>query len=153
MEYTRRKWGEMLAWGATTWWEMWHHDQSLCHGWSAAPTYYLPVQVLGVTPLKPGFKRLRIAPDPFDLEWAGGTIPTPQGPVEVSWEVSERFDLSVCLPSGCAAEVVLPDAGISADRIRVNNKKSLPDGVKSAKPVDGKPAFVIEKAGRWTFSY
>lgn len=153
MEYIRRKWGEMLAWGATTWWESWHRDASICHGWSGAPTFYLPAYVLGVTPLAPGFKRLRIAPTPLDLEWAEGRVPTPHGPVDVTWSAGSGFGLEVCVPSGCTAEIVLPDAGIPTDRIRVNNRRSLPDGVKAAKPVEGKPAFVVEKGGRWRFGY
>ncbi len=43
----RKKYGRMLAEGATTFWETeegWQSFQnagSLCHGWSAIPAYYL----------------------------------------------------------------------------------------------------------------
>ena len=56
---------------------------SLCHGWSAGPTAWLSTNVLGVTPLAPGFKKVSIDPNLGDLEFAQGTVPTPYGPIHV----------------------------------------------------------------------
>jgi len=39
--------------------------------------------VLGITPLEPGCKRVRIAPQLGRLQWAEGAYPTPLGPIEV----------------------------------------------------------------------
>ncbi len=59
---------------------------SFCHGWASGPTAWLSQNVLGVKPLEPGFKRVRIAPQLGDLEWAEGTYPTPLGPIRVRHE-------------------------------------------------------------------
>ncbi len=56
---------------------------SLCHGWAAGPTAWLSEHVLGITPIAPGFKKARIKPRRFGLEWARGTYPTPMGPIGV----------------------------------------------------------------------
>jgi alpha-L-rhamnosidase len=59
---------------------------SLCHGWASGPTAWLSQHVLGVQPLEPGFKRVRIAPQLGNLQWAEGTYPTPFGPIRVRHE-------------------------------------------------------------------
>ena len=59
---------------------------SLCHGWASGPTAWLSQNVLGVKPLEPGCKRVRIAPQLGTLKWAEGTYPTPFGPIRVRHE-------------------------------------------------------------------
>ena len=56
---------------------------SLCHGWASGPTAWLSQNVLGVKPLEPGCKRVRIAPQLGNLKWAEGAYPTPLGPIRV----------------------------------------------------------------------
>ena len=82
---------------------------SLCHGWSAAPTWALPAHVLGVRPTAPGFREVLIQPQPCDLSWADGTVPTPQGSIRVSWRRSaDEFMLTIELPADTTAVVILP---------------------------------------------
>lgn len=59
---------------------------SLCHGWASGPTAWLSQHVLGVQPLEPGFKRVRIAPQLGRLQWAEGSYPTPQGAIRIRHE-------------------------------------------------------------------
>ncbi|MFO1513133.1 MAG: alpha-L-rhamnosidase C-terminal domain-containing protein [Verrucomicrobiota bacterium] len=59
---------------------------SLCHGWASGPTAWLSQHVLGVTPLEPGFKRVRIVPQLGRLQWVEGSYPTPLGPIKVRHE-------------------------------------------------------------------
>ena len=59
---------------------------SLCHGWASGPTAWLSENVLGVTPLEPGCKRVRVAPHLGRLQWAEGAYPTPFGPINVRHE-------------------------------------------------------------------
>lgn len=59
---------------------------SLCHGWASGPTAWLSENVLGVTPLEPGFTRVRIVPQLGRLKWAEGAYPTPRGPIKVRHE-------------------------------------------------------------------
>ena len=42
--------------------------------------------MLGVKPLEPGCKRVRIAPQLGNLKWAEGAYPTPFGPIRVRHE-------------------------------------------------------------------
>jgi hypothetical protein len=56
---------------------------SFCHGWAGGPTAWLSRNVLGVTPVAPGFSQVRIAPHLGRLAWAEGTYPTPKGPLHV----------------------------------------------------------------------
>ena len=120
LDYMRRYWGSMLDRGATTFWE--HFDErlrpehaaaggmSVCHGWSAAPTYALPAYILGVRPLTAGMEKVRIQPLPCDLTWAEGVVPTPLGDISVNWRRSgNEFRLTTEIPAGCTAVVVLPE--------------------------------------------
>lgn len=59
---------------------------SLCHGWASGPTAFLSRTVLGVTPVEPGCRKVRIAPDLGDLSFAEGTYPTPYGLIRVRHE-------------------------------------------------------------------
>ncbi|MEX0322670.1 MAG: family 78 glycoside hydrolase catalytic domain [Puniceicoccaceae bacterium] len=88
LDSIREHWGFMIDEGASTFWEMWslrtgRLTRSHCHGWSAAPTFFLSSEVLGIQPLSPGFSRIRFAPQLADLNEANGTIPTPHGLIEV----------------------------------------------------------------------
>ena len=56
---------------------------SFCHGWASGPTAWLSGHVLGIEPVEPGFRTVRICPHLGDLEWAEGTFPTPYGLIEV----------------------------------------------------------------------
>jgi alpha-L-rhamnosidase len=59
------------------------YRHSLCHGWASGPTAWLSEYVLGVRPIEPGCRTIRVAPQLGDLEWAEGTFPTPYGIVKV----------------------------------------------------------------------
>jgi alpha-L-rhamnosidase len=115
----RRWWGLMVRMGATTCWEMFPsrepsnplhaHEvgwftRSHCHAWSAAPVYFLPVALLGIRPLQPGFARFAIEPFLGDLEWAYGAFPIPQGKVEFAMERrDDAIQLRLTIPEGAVA--------------------------------------------------
>lgn len=75
---------------------------SFCHGWASGPTAWLSEHVLGVEPVDPGFKTVRIDPHLGDLEWAEGTFPTPYGLIEVRHQKNADGSVSsdVKLPKG-----------------------------------------------------
>ena len=107
-------WETMLDWNCTTWCENPDSPRSECHGWSSAPTYEFSAMVLGVYPTANGYKSVRIKPivDCYDLTWAKGTVPTPQGVIAVSWEKKDGvLTLDISLPEGAAmdCEIILPD--------------------------------------------
>ncbi len=137
----RDRWGAMVDRGATSFWETFPgYDpkwwtRSYCHAWSAAPTYFLSRYQLGVWWSEPGYKTARIAPQPVGLTWARGSVPTPQGSIEVDWRSSgNEFAIEARLPRGVAATVELP---VPADSFRTFT------------PTDLKPDVVNN---RWQFS-
>lgn len=75
---------------------------SLCHGWASGPTAWLSENVLGVTPLEPGFTRVRIVPHLGRLTWADGAYPTPFGPIKVRHErqADGRIKSTIDAPAG-----------------------------------------------------
>ena len=106
-------WEKMLDLHCTTWCENPDTPRSECHAWSSAPTYELSAMALGVYPTSDGYKTVRIKPmiENFDMDSAKGTVPTPYGIIDVSWEKKDgKFALDISLPSDeIIAEVVLPD--------------------------------------------
>ncbi len=79
---------------------------SLCHGWASGPTAWLSQNVLGIKPLEPGFKRVRIAPQLGNLKWVEGAYPTPLGPIRVRHERK---------PDGTVASTVEAPPGIQIE--------------------------------------
>jgi alpha-L-rhamnosidase len=75
---------------------------SLCHGWASGPTAWLSEHVLGVTPLEPGCRSVRVAPQLGRLQWAEGAYPTPLGPVHVRHErrPDGRIESRIDAPAG-----------------------------------------------------
>ncbi|MEN6372580.1 MAG: family 78 glycoside hydrolase catalytic domain [Armatimonadota bacterium] len=120
LDTIRKDWGFMVDMGATTFWEAWSGvgpdgrlTRSHCHGWSAAPTYFLSTYVLGVRPGGPGFSPAIIEPHPGDLTWCRGTVPTPLGDVEVQWqnEAGKPFEININAPKELELKVNLPREG------------------------------------------
>ncbi len=70
---------------------------SLCHGWAGGPAAFLSEKVLGITPVEPGFKKVRIKPEPGGLDHVCGSVPTPYGPISVE---ADRNGQKICLPDG-----------------------------------------------------
>ncbi len=105
----RERYGPMLARGATTLWESFEPTASLCHGFSATPTYQLSRRVLGVAPAAPGFAEIELAPDLADLEHAEGVVPTPHGDVEARLERTRHgFVARYRTPKGLGARAEPP---------------------------------------------
>jgi alpha-L-rhamnosidase len=82
---------------------------SLSHSWASAPTSALSKYVLGVRPIDPGYRAWIVEPQTGDLRWAQGRIPTPFGPIDVSWRrASTHFALDLKVPKGTRATIGLP---------------------------------------------
>lgn len=60
---------------------------SLCHGWSCGFTDFLYTFVLGISPLEPGYKSIKIDPHLCDLNFVSGVIPTAYGDVKVDFRL------------------------------------------------------------------
>lgn len=73
---------------------------SLAHGWASGATPALSLYVLGGRPLSPGYRTFLVEPQPGDLTWAKGRVPTPRGPVTIDWTAHAGVTLSVDVPPG-----------------------------------------------------
>ena len=103
----RERFGPMLARGATTLWESFEPTASLCHGFSASPTYQLSRRVLGIAPAAPGFARIAASPDLAGLDHAEGVVPTPLGDVEARLERDgDGFVARYRTPTGVGFDVL-----------------------------------------------
>ena len=98
MQEMKSYWGGMLNEGATTFWEKYNpedtgtehlamygrpYGKSLCHAWGASPIYLLGKYYLGISPTKPGYKEFEIKPCLGGLKWMQGSVPTPQGSIDI----------------------------------------------------------------------
>lgn len=102
LEDIRSLYGPMLATGTTTLWESFAPNASLCHGFSATPVHQLSRHVLGISPASPAYGHFTIDPQPGDLIWARGDVPTPSGPIHVEWEkVNSMLRLRLDHPQQC----------------------------------------------------
>lgn len=122
-----RSWRHMVESGATITWEAWDHkykpNQDWNHAWGAAPANLLPRFVLGIQAQAPGWKKVRIKPNPGRLMFARGHVPTPQGRLSVEWRAGKTFTLSLKLPKAVFAQVELPALPNTAE-ILVNGKRA-----------------------------
>ncbi|VGO16678.1 hypothetical protein PDESU_05269 [Pontiella desulfatans] len=107
-----RSWRHMVESGATISWEAWDlkykPNQDWNHAWGAAPANLLPRHVLGVQPFEPGWNTVRIRPMCGNLSEATGKVPTPRGPVWVTWECAKKFRIGIAVPDGVRARLELP---------------------------------------------
>jgi hypothetical protein len=82
---------------------------SLAHGWAASPTVQLTQQVLGVSPVGPGYATWTIQPRPGRLAWARGVVPTQHGDISAGWaSTGHRFDLRVTTPRTTSGTIAVP---------------------------------------------
>ena len=85
-------------------------DERVAVHHAAAWDAWLHGTVAGLSPLEPGFRRFRVAPQPGGgLTRAERTLATPYGTAAVAWRIEDgRFEITVTVPSGSTAEIVLP---------------------------------------------
>ncbi|MFC4779361.1 hypothetical protein ACFO9Q_21410 [Paenibacillus sp. GCM10023252] len=103
----RQGWGWFLQQGLRQTPEYYDLSLSLCHAWSACPTYFLSKHVLGVhlpTVNEPDEVILHV--DTSGVSSAEGTVPHARGLIEVKWHKDENGDIhydEIRLPEGMRA--------------------------------------------------
>lgn len=131
LEIIRKRWGPMAAVGNGTMWEQFtQYGGTSSHGWSASPTYVLSRSVLGVTPTAPAYASYAIAPQPGNLTWARGVVPTAKGDVKIDWRISSgqgdrfsQFELAFTAPFAANVNVKIPKlAGKRVAAITLNGQ-------------------------------
>jgi alpha-L-rhamnosidase len=109
-------WANILARGGTFTWEVWEPSDadgdSMSHGWGSNVLVEIQQSLLGVRPISPGYASFAVSPPPTGLDWAGGTVPTPRGPIALAWRRPSSnggaFVLDVTVPPNASATVGLP---------------------------------------------
>lgn len=78
--------------------EVWNdyqgYDTDYSHGWGATPAYQLPCRISGLEILEPGFKKIRLNPNLYGLDYADIKIPTPHG-VIICHITKDRSDFRI----------------------------------------------------------
>ena len=116
-------WMYPVTMGATTIWERWDSmlpNGSINPGQMTSFNHYalgsiadwLHGTVGGISPLEPGWKKVRVQPVPGgNLTSACSRFDGPYGEVSCSWRLQgERMSLTVIIPPSSTAEVVLPSS-------------------------------------------
>lgn len=109
-----RSWYNMIRAGATISMEAWDNkykpNQDWNHAWGAAPANVIPAKLMGIEPLEPGFGKIRIKPQPGNLESAEIKTPTIRGEVLLSFrnKPKQSFSMRLTIPANTTANVYLP---------------------------------------------
>jgi hypothetical protein len=145
-----RSWYNMIRSGSTITTEAWDNkykpNQDWNHAWGAAPANLIPRRLIGIEPLEPGFKKIRIKPQPAWLRHADIKHPTIRGDITASFinRPNESFRLEVNIPPNTTADVYLPFYS-GKQKVLLNNKPvtySRENGFSVIKGVN---------AGKWSF--
>ena len=82
----REAWGWCLAQGCRTVPEFFITTHSMCHAWSACPTYYLSRHMVGIHFDASDWNTVTLqAQCGDDIDYAHGIMPHPKGQIEVKW--------------------------------------------------------------------
>ena len=119
-----RTWKHMLDQGAGGTMEAWDpsikSNTTYSHPWGASPVWLISSGLMGLRPLKPGYREFLAAPQPGGLARAELTMPVPTGDIHVSYRITGKMDcrpgfvllpdinLDLVVPQGCRGHLVLP---------------------------------------------
>ncbi|MDO5570312.1 MAG: alpha-L-rhamnosidase C-terminal domain-containing protein [Bacteroidales bacterium] len=147
-----RGWKNMIDKGATITMEAWDDkykpNQDWNHAWGAAPANIIPRKVMGIEPLEPGFKKIRIIPHLGDISHAKCKVPTIMGDIifNVSDNNSNKFIADLELPSNTSTVFYIPCKS-NNDKIYINGEK-----VKAKKDSSKRYYIVFLNSGKYSIS-
>jgi len=123
---TKRSWMNMINVGSTMTTEAWDEDYKYNltwnHAWGSAPANSIARRLIGIEPIKPGFERFRIAPQPGKLKHASFKQECIRGPIQVDLvNESGQWELDIEVPGNSQAELWIPAAMKS---ITINGSKA-----------------------------
>jgi alpha-L-rhamnosidase len=148
--------GYQLARGATSLTEAWdadpHSSQNHFMLGQIMEWFYGDLAGLTPDPESPGFKRVRIRPQPVPgITWARAAYASPRGRVSVAWrEEGGTFFLDVELPPNTSAEVWMPAADERSPREGGAGLSAAP-GVRLLRREGGHAVLAIE-SGHYALS-
>ncbi len=124
-----RSWYNMIRSGSTITMEAWDNkykpNQDWNHAWGAAPANIIPRKLMGIEPLEPGFRKIRIRPQPGSLQFAEVKHPTVRGDVSVKFtnDPGKSFQLEVHIPANTTADIYIPFFSRRQD-VEINNQSA-----------------------------
>jgi len=152
---SKRSWMNMIRVGSSMTTEAWdeYYKPNLTwnHAWGSAPANIIPRKLMGIEPLEPAFRKIRIKPQPGNLKYAKLKLPTIRGFVHCLWQVdNDRNSLEVVIPANTLAEVWLPSGSVS--NLKEGGKEI---GGRDDKILRIEGNYVILKvgSGRYQFSW
>lgn len=74
------------------------------HVWAGTPTYQLPSKLSGLTMVEPGFKKIKLKPNLFGLEFALIKIPTRYGLIDIDLKRGQKPIINI--PEGIEADIL-----------------------------------------------
>lgn len=88
------------------------------HAWGAVPANVIPRKLMGIEPIEPGFRRIRVRPRTGTLERAALRHPSPRGPIDLGVTRSpDAWRATLTLPKGVDADVHVPTVNPASIRI------------------------------------
>ncbi len=84
--------------------EIWEGNCDYSHAWGATPVYQLPIKLLGLAIMEPGFQKITLRPRTCGLEQAHIKVPTPFGIIDA--ELSGDGQHKITVPDGIEYEVL-----------------------------------------------
>ncbi|MGB5942942.1 MAG: glycoside hydrolase family 78 protein [Leeuwenhoekiella sp.] len=159
---TYPSWFYSINQGATTMWERWNSYSlesgfkddsmnSLNHYAYGAVGQFFYEGISGITPLKAGYKKIRIAPQiGGGLTSAKGEIESPYGKIVSSWKLENgRCEFNVVIPPNTVATIELPVGKPSKILLNGRVYNNSPN-IELVNSEDDKQVYMA-KAGSYTF--
>ncbi|WP_100407573.1 alpha-L-rhamnosidase [Bacillus solitudinis] len=159
-------WLYAVTMGATTIWERWNSVlpdgkisgddmNSLNHYAYGSIVEWMYRNVAGINPVeeKPGFRKVRLAPQPdYRLKYVKATINSSAGLYESMWELNDEGQLTFkfVIPFNTSATIELPDA--KHENVTINGKSLINEDEVSSAQVENR-VHVELSSGTWEFSY
>jgi hypothetical protein len=109
-----RSWFNMIRSGSTITMEAWDMkykpNSDWNHAWGAAPANIIPRFLWGITPVEPGFAKVRISPQFSRLTSAEIRMPTIKGPVTGEYSTGKKMEkrFNISIPREMKAEFIFP---------------------------------------------
>ena len=100
-------------------------NQDWNHAWGAAPANIIPMKLMGIEPLKPGFESIRIKPQIDTLQWAKIKYPSIKGDILLNIEnkLGKSFSLQATLPANTKNNEVWLPFNQNSYKLTVNGKE------------------------------
>ncbi len=122
----KRSWYNMIRSGSTMTTEAWDteykNNQDWNHAWGAAPANVIVRKLMGLEPLSPGFKKIRIKPQPGHLKTAALELLTLPGSIKIAFKRTDTlFSLQTIIPPNVTAVLYLPKK-TATDQVLKNGK-------------------------------